>query len=221
MKHIRIIIIFCLFSFYLPGSTQESDQLFADEIRKFKEEDSSSPPPAHAILFIGSSSFRMWQDVRDYFPGHAIINRGFGGSTLLDQLLYMDDIVFSYSPRQIVVYCGENDLASGDAVTPDEVLGRFTKWFMLVRKKLPDARITYVSIKPSPSRWNLEKKFIETNAKIRNFLRKQHDADFVDIWNKMLRNKEPDPNLFVEDSLHMNANGYRIWQKAIQPELIK
>src|SRR5262245_50060214 len=79
---------------------------FWNDIQNFKKQDSVSFPPKNAILFIGSSSFTNWKDVQNYFPGYTIINRGFGGSTLLDQIRYFNDIVFLYEPKQIVIYCG-------------------------------------------------------------------------------------------------------------------
>src|ERR1044071_633737 len=102
-----------LFLILIAFSSQLNAQKppFYDEIQGFKKEDSIKPPPKHAILFVGSSSFHFWTDVQDYFPGYAIINRGFGGSSLPDVIHYANDIIFPYQPKQIVIYCGENDLA--------------------------------------------------------------------------------------------------------------
>ena len=214
----RLIIFLSLFIFIPAGFSQ--DYPYAADIRKFKESDKLSPPPQGAILFAGSSSFTMWQDVSDYFPGYSIINRGFGGSTLLDQMHYAGDVIFPYKPEQIVIYCGENDLAYSDTVTGRMVAERFTALFDMIRVKLPDVKITYVSMKPSPSRWHLADKMTEGNNLIREFLSTQNNSGFVNIWDDML-NKEgvPDPALFLEDMLHMNARGYRIWQQKIEPEL--
>jgi lysophospholipase L1-like esterase len=163
----------------------------------------------------------MWRDMQEYFPGFTIINRGFGGSTLPDQIRYADSIIFPYAPRQIVIYCGENDLASADTVSAETVFVRFKVLFNLIRSKLPNAEITYVSMKPSPSRWNLAEKFKAANKDIRKFLKTQPNTGFVNIWNKMLNdNHMPDTALFLKDRLHMNIKGYKIWQKAIKHDLI-
>jgi lysophospholipase L1-like esterase len=221
MNQLRYFLFLILFANNFTGFAQEVEYPFAAEILKFKENDKVNPPPLHAILFIGSSSFAMWQDVQDYFPGYSIINRGFGGSILTDQIHYIADIVFPYSPSQIVIYCGENDLASNDSVSAAEVCERFKRWFSMVRSKLPDVKITYISIKPSPSRWNLSVKFIDANQRIREFIKSQHNADFVNIWDRMLNKyNQPDSTLFLDDRLHLNADGYKIWQKEIKPELI-
>jgi lysophospholipase L1-like esterase len=222
MKNKRYFFIIFLFLGHLCGFNQVTQAPFADEIRKFMENDRINPPPRHAILFAGSSSFTMWRDVKDYFPGFAIINRGFGGSTLPDQVRYADSIIFPYAPRQIVIYCGENDLAAADTVSAEMVTARFKDLFNLIRSKLPGVKITYVSIKPSPSRWRLAEKFTGANSDIRKFLKTQTNTSFVNIWKKMLNeNHLPDTTLFLEDRLHMNAKGYSIWQKTIKPQLIK
>src|SRR5687768_17215899 len=107
----------------------QSQNRFAGDIKKFKSQDSLQMPPANAILLIGSSSFTNWKDVQDYFKGYTIINRGFGGSTLVDQLPYVNDIIVPYKPKQIIIYCGENDLASDDSVTAKMVHDRFVTLF--------------------------------------------------------------------------------------------
>ena len=197
-------------------------QPYAGDIAAFKKQDSISFPPKKAILFIGSSSFTMWKDVSDYFPGYTIINRGFGGSTFLDVIRYTDDIVFPYQPKQVVIYCGENDLAFSDSVTAQIVFQRFEELFGMIRSRLPKASILYVSIKPSPSRQNLLPKMREANGRIRSFLNKKKRTAFVDIYPEMINDEgKPRPELFIGDQLHMNKEGYLIWQKAIKPYLLK
>ena len=197
-------------------------QPFAGEIQEFKKQDQLHPPPSGAILFVGSSSFTKWTDVSNYFPGYTIINRGFGGSTLPDVTLYANDIIIPYHPKQVVIYCGDNDLAFSDAITADSVLERFRVLFELIRSKLPGENIVYVSIKPSPSRARLKEKVDQANLLIKTYLSVNQNTAFVDVYHKMFN---PDgsimSNIFLSDSLHMNAKGYAIWQKAITPYLSK
>ena len=217
----KLIVILLLGFGFCQGFGQGGEYPFAADIRQFRTNDSINPPPQHAILFVGSSSFTRWTDVQDYFPGFIIINRGFGGSTFLDVIHYAEDIVYPYLPKQVVIYCGENDLAYSDTVTVEMVAQRFITLFNLIREKLPDVKVTYVSMKPSPSRWHLAENMIAGNNNIREFILSQKNASFVNIWDDMLdMNHKPDPALFREDMLHMNEKGYKIWQKAIKPELI-
>src|SRR5437870_5399481 len=102
---------------------------FWNDIQNFKKQDSIHFPLKNAILFICSSSFTKWTDVQDYFPGYTIINRGFGGSTLLDVIRYAYDVILPYQPKQVVIYCGENDLAASDTVSATDVVQRFKTLF--------------------------------------------------------------------------------------------
>jgi lysophospholipase L1-like esterase len=211
-----------LFIICIAISVQSFAQPFADEIQAFKNQDKLNPPPAHSILFVGSSSFRKWTDVSNYFPGYTIINRGFGGSIFPDVIRYTNDIIIPYHPKQVVIYCGDNDLASSDAITADSVFERFRVLFEMIRTGLPGENIVYVSIKPSPSRARLKEKMEKANLLIQTYLSIQSNAAFVDVYHKMLN---PDgsimTDIFLEDNLHMNAKGYAIWQKAILPYLSK
>jgi|SRR5450432_27432 len=195
---------------------------FYNDIQAFKKKDSEQMPAKHSILFVGSSSFTRWGDVQDYFPAYPVINRGFGGSTLPDVIHYADDIIFPYEPRQIVIYCGENDLALSDTVTAKMVVDHFKTLFGMIRKKLGDVPVLFISMKPSPSRSRLFPKMIAANAAIKSFLLKNRKTAFADVYSKMLdKDGAPMQDIFAGDSLHMNAKGYAIWQKVLEPLLIK
>jgi lysophospholipase L1-like esterase len=206
----------------LSGFVKAQDAPFYSEIKAFKTQDSLHFPPKHAILLLGSSSFRKWTDVQNYFPGYPIINRGFGGSTFPDAIRYLNEIVFPYQPRQILIYEGDNDVASSDKITADSVFNRFKELFFLLRKKLPKTTIDFVSIKPSPSRQSLMPEMEKSNSLIKEFLKDKKNSAFIDVYHSMLdKNGLPDKSIFGPDELHMNAKGYAIWQKIIQPYLLK
>ncbi|MES1225238.1 MAG: GDSL-type esterase/lipase family protein [Bacteroidota bacterium] len=201
---------------------QKEQTPFWDEIQAFKKQDSIQPQPQHAILFVGSSSFTKWKDVQDYFPGYPIINRGFGGSSLPDVIRYADDVIFPYNPKQVVIYCGDNDLAASDTVTAQIVFERFKILFSMIRGNFKGISIAYISIKPSPSRQKLMPKMLQANTLIKAFLKKKKNTAFIDVYQKMLTaDGQPIDSLFIEDKLHMNKDGYAIWQKEIQPYLLK
>jgi lysophospholipase L1-like esterase len=215
---VLITVCCCCFSNNILAQTPP----FYDDIQAFKKNDSISFPPRHVILFVGSSSFTNWTDVQDYFPKYKIINRGFGGSTLQDVIRYTADVIDPYHPKQILIYCGENDLASSDTVTAAMVLMRFKKLFTIIRQHHPSTPVAFVSLKPSPSRKHLWTKMIRSNQLIKNYLSTKKRTAFIDVYHKMF-NKDGTvmQDIFIEDNLHMNAKGYAIWQKAIQPYLIK
>ena len=211
-----------IFFLLLCFNTSINAQPFAADIATFKKQDSISFPPKGAILFIGSSSFTKWTDVQQYFPQHVIINRGFGGSVLGDVIRYEKDIIFPYQPKQIVIYCGENDVASSDTVTGKIVLERFKQLFTDIRKKFPKVPIAFISLKPCPSRWQMKERMIVANVLVRKFLKKKKHTQFISVWKEMLgADGKPSPDIFIQDNLHMNAKGYAIWQKIIAPYLLK
>jgi len=216
----RICLFFVGLSFCVTGALAQAPPFYKD-IQHFKELDHQHTPPKKAILFIGSSSFTKWKDVSDYFPGYTIINRGFGGSTLKDLIYYFNDLVPVYQPRQVVIYCGENDLAN-DATPADSAVSRFKQLYGLIRgynKKVP---VAFISIKPSPVRAKYIPKVRDANAAIRTFIAKQKNARYIDVFPAMLgEDGRPISNIFLGDSLHMNAGGYQIWQKIMRPYLKK
>jgi lysophospholipase L1-like esterase len=216
----KIISLLLLFSAGLQAQVQKP--AFWDEIQAFKKQDISSQPPKNAILLVGSSSFTKWTDVQSYFPGYPIINHGFGGSALPDVIQYANEIILPYHPKQVIIYCGDNDLASSDTVIATTVFSRFKRLFYIIRNKLPKANLAFVSIKPSPSRARLMTKMKQANALIKSFLSNQKNTSFIDVYHPMLlSNGKPKPEIFLADSLHMNDKGYAIWQRVMKPYLKK
>jgi lysophospholipase L1-like esterase len=199
-----------------------SAQPYAEEIAVFKKEDSISFPARSQILFIGSSSFRLLRDTVNLFPGYKILNRSFGGSTLQDVTYRRYETIYPYQPKQIVMYCGENDFASSDTITVDIVVQRFKTLFQLIRAKYPAVPFVYISMKPSPSRIHLMSKMKETNQLIQSHLKTKTNTRFVNVFNAMLKaDGKPDETLFREDMLHMNPKGYALWKKKLLPVLMK
>ena len=212
----NIMVVALLFSM---GSA--FSQPFKAEINAFMKSDSINMPAPGSILFVGSSSFTNWKDVKAYFPGFPIINRGFGGSSLPDVIYYAEQTILKYKPKQIYIYCGENDLAGNNGVTADTVLKRFKQLFSIIRKNLSKkTEVVFVSIKPSVSRWKLEDKFVEANEKIKKYIESKSHASFVNVHTAMLKpDGEVMTDIFIKDNLHMNAKGYAIWQGIIAPTL--
>jgi lysophospholipase L1-like esterase len=212
---------FILLAFFAIAENAIS-QPFINEIKAFRRADSTSMPPQNAILLIGSSSFTNWKDVAKYFPEHTIINRGFGGSSLPHMTMYAEDIIFKYNPKQIIIYCGENDLTGGPSITADTIFNRVKKLHQLIRSRYKKVPIAYISMKPSPSR----EKYLETmqkgNAMIKSFMEHEKRSSYIDVYSSMLdANGKILTHIFLSDKLHMNAEGYKIWQGVIAPYLVK
>jgi lysophospholipase L1-like esterase len=212
-------LLFLLFCFFGLKSLQA--QHFAQwqkEIAAFEQADKTHPPRKKGIVFTGSSSIRLWEGLNQDFPDKKVLNRGFGGSETDAVVYFADRIVLPYKPKQVVIYVGENDLAAGKS--PEKVLADFKDLFFKIRNKVPRATVTFISIKPSPSRRHILEGVRETNTLIKGFLASQKRTGFVDVFTPMLQpNGKPKPALFRADSLHMTRAGYDIWAAALKPYL--
>lgn len=215
MKKIFSVVLLMLFAL---AFSQEKKPMFWQDIQEFKKKDQQTPPQKDAILLIGSSSFTKWQDVSDYFPGKTIINRGFGGSRLIDLNYFSEDLLSPYQPKQIIVYCGENDFADDKNLKADVVVERFKTFYQKIRSKFPNIEVDYISIKYSPSREHLWPQMKEANKKIKKFMKKEKKAEFIDITKVMNDSKgNIRKDIFVEDMLHMTPEGYRLWTSVMNP----
>ena len=220
----KYLFVFVLFLGILTATAQTTSTIpFQAEIDVFIKKDSIAMPADNSILFVGSSSFNYWKDISNYFPGYPIINRGFGGSSLTDIIHFNQETILKYKPKQIYIYCGENDIAASDTISPQIVFERFKTLHSIIRTHLGNnIPVMYVSIKPSVARWSMEDKFVTANSLIRNFINKQKQTQFLDVHSAMLdTNGEVYKDIFIADKLHMNAKGYAIWQKIIAPTLVQ
>jgi lysophospholipase L1-like esterase len=183
---------------------------FENEILAFESSDRTNLPPKDAILFIGSSSIRLWKTLAGDFPKHKVINRGFGGSQIIDSVNYADRIVLPYRPRQIVLYAGGNDINGGKS--PDQVFADYKAFVTKVHSVLPKTRITYISIAPNPARWAQVERVKAANERIAQHVKTDSRLGFIDVFPEMLGpDGQPKPDIYVEDRLHMNAKGYELW----------
>jgi lysophospholipase L1-like esterase len=202
-----------------PALQSEQKPLpFEKEILAFEASDRTNPPPRGAILFIGSSSIRLWKTLAQDFPGHRVVNRGFGGSQIIDSVGYADRIVFPYQPKQIVLYAGGNDINAKK--TPEQVFADYRAFVKKVHAKLPRTRIAYISIAPNPARWAQVEQVREANRLIAEHTKTDRRLTFIDTFTHMLgADGQPLPDIYVADRLHMNAKGYELWKGIVGPAL--
>lgn len=219
-KKVHLMMRKILITLFILATLQVGAQPFIEEIKAFRRSDSVVQPLKGKILFVGSSTFTYWKDFGMYFPGYPIINRGFGGSTLLDVIRYADEVIINYAPKQIFVYC-ENDLAVDMQLPGDSVYARFRRLSEYVRLKLkPNVEICFISLKPSVARWNMQDRFQRANQLIREYVEGQRNMRYLDLHTPMLgADGMVRKDIFVQDGLHMNAIGYRIWQRVLMPYL--
>lgn len=211
------IVLFLFLILYLSSSyAQQQPWPFYASIEEYKKQDIISPPKKGAVLFVGSSSIRRWDDLKARFKDVSIIQRGFGGSEFRDILHYADDIIIPYKPSKVVLYAGENDFAKGRSV--DEVFLTFKELYSKLRTDLPEAKVYVISVKPSEKlREHLES--IQTlNQRIKQFASQEAGRlEFIDLYHLMMNKKgAPNPELFMPDKLHLTSKGYDVWETAIR-----
>jgi lysophospholipase L1-like esterase len=202
----------------LHAQTNSGHTRFETEIKAFEVADKTNPPPTRAVLFVGSSSIRLWETLAQDFPRAKVINRGFGGSQIADSLAYADRIILPYRPKTVVLYAGDNEIAAGKS--PEEVFADFKALARTIHRKLPRTRVRFISIKPSPSRWRLADKIKAANQLIAEFCGQDKRLAYIDVFSPMLgTDGRPRPELFVKDKLHLNAQGYELWARIVAPHL--
>jgi lysophospholipase L1-like esterase len=180
----------------------------------FAAEDRAHAPEPGGVLFVGSSSIRLWSSLQAQFKDVPVVQRGFGGSRLVDCTDHLQQLVVPYRPRLVVLYAGDNDLAEGRS--PQEVVDSLRAFVDGVRGALPGTRIAYVSIKPSPLRASLMPKVREANALAQAYLAQDPQLAYVDVFSAMVDPQgQPRRELFLPDALHLNAQGYAVWQSAL------
>ena len=189
---------------------------FADEIAAFELRDREQPPPEGAVLFTGSSSIRRWASLDQDFQSVPVINRGFGGAEFHEVVFYANRIMFPYRPGRIVLYAGDNDLASGKS--PETVFAHYRGLIDLVRSRLPDTRIACISIKLSPARLHLRSAIEETNASIQEYTHTDDRLAYIDVFASMLGPAgSPRHEFYVEDGLHLAPAAYAGWAMSARP----
>lgn len=202
----------------LPRNPDDPIRWQARVERYLNIRDKANPPPTGGVVFTGSSSIDMWSTLKADFPNLAVVNRGIGGTWLADQLHIAPQLVYPLDPKIIVLYAGENDLFAGRSV--DDVITAYKKVREQIRREEPAARLVFLALKPSPSRDYLTAAMRDANDQIAALCAKDPHCTFVDVFTPMLdANGKPRAELYIEDNLHMNAEGYRLWTSIVAPAL--
>lgn len=210
-KYILSIILF----FSINAFAQEYQKIWQNEIDAFDILNGDSPLQ-DGILFTGSSSIKFWKDPAKDFNNPEILNRGFGGSQIIDLIENFDQVILKYHPKKIVIYSGDNDIQ--ERKSAEIVFGDFCTLYGMIKAKLPNTKVYYIAIKPSLNRWNKVLEMKKANTMINEFLNYKQNAAFVDIFSPMIGvSGKPEQKWFIEDGLHMTAVGYKLWTEILAP----
>lgn len=200
-------------------SAENPAEKWEETIKEFEMWDSKNTFPSDSVLFVGSSSIRLWP-TRECFREFAVLNRGFGGSQISDVNYFAERIVLPYEPRVIVFYAGDNDIAAGKNARG--VFDDYKKFVKLVQTELPATRIIYIGIKPSRSRWILWPVMNEANMMIKDFSVTDGRLFYFDSATPLLNSDgKPNVEFFLKDQLHLNDKGYEVWTMQLRPIIEK
>ncbi len=212
-KNFFVFILFLVFNSF----AQEYNHQWKSEINAFNSLNGDSPSQG-GILFTGSSSIKFWKDPAKDFNNPQILNRGFGGSQIIDLIENFDQVILKYHPKKIVIYSGDNDVQSGKSA--EIVFGDFCTLYGMIKAKLPDTKVYYIAIKPSLNRWDKVLEMKKANTMINEYLNTKSNGYFVDIFSPMIgTDGKPCKKWFIEDGLHMTEEGYQLWTKILTPYL--
>ncbi len=221
----RLFAVLLCALFIAAGAAQSAAQErlppnapFAAEINAFAESDATTAPARCTLLFVGSSSIKLWQTLADDMAPQPVINRGFGGSQVADINRYFDRVVTPYAPRAIVFYAGDNDIAKGKFA--ERVVADFKSFMALKERALGTTPVYFIAVKPSKARIAQLGTQERVNEAIRTFADEREDLVFIDVVTAMMENGAP-KDIFVEDGLHLSAAGYAIWAKRVRDALSK
>lgn len=210
MKVIYFVIFLAAFFCQSQTSTR-----FKNEVGLINQKyDSLWNASQETIVFTGSSSVRMWKNIQELFPEYQIINSGFGGSQTIDLLNYTDDLILKYKPKKIFIYEGDNDIS--DKKRLKDILNSFSIIISKIKKQNEAVQIILISPKPSIARWHLKRKYIKLNKKLKKMCEDNDYLEFANVWDVMLEKRKVKKGLFIDDGLHMNDEGYKLWYSVIK-----
>ncbi|MAW50743.1 MAG: G-D-S-L family lipolytic protein [Flavobacteriaceae bacterium] len=210
-----ILYLILIFSF-----SAKSQMNFKSEVNAIQEKNKHLIKTENKhVVFTGSSSIRIWENLFEIFKDSTIVNTGFGGSKASDLLYYIDELVINFNPKKVVIYEGDNDINSGQEI--NFIYKNILKIIERIKDKNDKIKIILISAKPSISRWHLRDKYIQLNQKYRELANKSDFIEFADTWSAMVENGVLKKDIFIEDGLHLNEKGYEIWEKTLKKVFYK
>lgn len=202
-----------------PAPSIKSNEDFAPEIQAFEAMDKEMAPKKGGILFVGTTAIRSCVNIAERFTGYSITQRGLTDSETSNILHFAEKIITPYRPSILFIYDGEDDIVNGK--TPEVAYAEFVKLAKFVSEKLPETKVCFISVQPSPGRAAFQKSFEAYNSKVRLYITQQAcDWTYLDISTPLLNaDGSAKESLFESDKITLNTNGYDVWEQAIKTYL--
>lgn len=199
---------------------EETAKSWEPEIQRLEARDKTEKHREDAILFVGSSSIRLWDNIENDMAPYFVIQRGYGGAKLSDLIFYTDRLVYPHNFRALVVFVANDITGGADDKSPQEVLKLYKEVIRVVREKYPTKPIFFVEITPTNSRWKVWPQIQQANSLIKGYCSPSKNLYFIETANAFLNEKgTPNNELFVQDQLHLKQQGYDIWASLIKQQL--
>ena len=173
-----------------------------------------------AVLFIGSSSIRLWKTIAEDVAPYTPINRGYGGAKFSDLAVFAKRLITAHRYRAIVIFAANDVTGSEDDIAAEEVEQLARSICDLSQEHQPDAPVLIVEVTPTPSRFAHYEKIRQVNDRLRGIALTKPGTHFVATAEHYLDEaKQPRAEFFVEDRLHQNEAGYELWGRLITQRL--
>ena len=206
----------------------QSNIQFEDEVSILEGFDIEEKAGENDVLFIGSSSIRLWDNIqRDMYPYNAI-KRGYGGAHFYDLIHFSERLVKNHSPKAILIFVANDITGSNDSsnfvddLSPHEVKRLFNYNYKLIRNIHKHIPIFLIETTPTPKRWKVWGKILQANKKLESFCKQEENLFYISTRDKFIGGDGlPIKSFFVADELHLNTDGYKLWSGIIKSKLIE
>lgn len=221
MNMIKKLILGCVLlgavhAGYAQDVPDPDPERYRGQVKTFVDYDARNTLPKNAVLFVGSSSIRMWKSADD-FPGFTVLNRGFGGTQWSDLNFYFDQLVAPYDAPTIVLYEGDNDITVGKS--PEQVLEDTKEFVEKVKGLGTQPNLVFMAIKPSITRAEIWPQMERYNQLLKEYVDTLPKAWYVDEAARFFNEDGSLPADLFSDGLHLSEKGYQIWIDAVGPLL--
>lgn len=200
---------------------QPDPERWEEEIRRLEHDPEAKPSVVGGVLFVGSSSVRLWRSLSEDMHPLPVVRQGFGGARTADVLHYAERLVLPHRPHAIVYYAGDNDLAGPEThANPQGVRDNFRSFVETIRDAGQTPDVYFLSIKPSPMRMPHWSRMARANKLVERYASTEPGVTFVDVASRMLDSHgRPRRELYADDGVHLSAQGYALWSAILKPVL--
>lgn len=214
------LVLFSACASFDATKYQEASKKWEKEIQSLEAKDKAEKDPENAILFVGSSSIRLWKNIVEDMKPYPVIQRGYGGSNFADNLFYIERLVKPHNPKAIALFSANDITGSPNDKKPEEVQAVVKELVKRIRKIHSKTPIFIIEVTPTNSRWKVWSEIKQVNSLLKNMCSDSKKLYLIETASEYLNSEgKPRGELFIQDQLHQNQQGYDIWASLIKKRL--